>query len=130
MDREKDSQVDPYDNADFDSDSDAHSYEGTPPSTSPKELHVFNQNELLQFETIYRKMADSFVDIYKGFTVVEARVIVQPYCLCRSLPLKNRASSAAIRLAFETTEAQSRCADYMPPDPVSTVVKTFQEPDL
>lgn len=64
LDEEKYPPVDPFDNADFGSDSDAHSYEGTPSSTSPKELHAFNKEELLQFENIYKIIAVSFVDIY------------------------------------------------------------------
>ena len=50
--------VDPYDNADYGSDSDAQSYVGSPTSVPPEVLLAFSQEELVGFETIYRAMAD------------------------------------------------------------------------
>ena len=74
-------------------------------------------------------MANSLVEVCKGLTIFEARVIVQAYCFCRNLPMRLRVAKPSLRLAFDTLEAQSKCKNYSPPKPVTTVVDASSQPD-
>ena len=83
----------------------------------------------MQFEAVFKKMANSLTEVYRGLSLLVARVIVQAYCFCRKLPTGLRAASQSLRLAFDTLEAKSKCKNYSPQDPVTTVFEANSRPD-
>ena len=118
-DQEQQPTVDAYDDADFSGDSEIQSYDGDSSQKEAKELHTFTKEELKQFEAVYKRMANSLTEVYKGFTFLEARVIVQAYCFCRNLPMGLRVARLPLRLVFDTLEAESKCKNCSPPNPVN-----------
>ena len=52
--------------------SDIQSYDGDSASKDAKELHDFTKEEFQQFEAVYKIMANSLAEVYKGLTILEA----------------------------------------------------------
>ena len=82
------------------------------------------------FEDVYLHIAEQLSQRYQGVNLLEARVVVQAYCILRKLPMGVRASNAAYKLAFDSTSAKQMCANYTPPNPVESIRKSNNKTDL